>query len=282
MPRLAKIVVYPIKSFDGVEVVASGFVSSGALTYDRRFALQLPDGKLVNGKHFPAMHRLRAEFDLTARTVAIATDDPARTGFDRTTFELMAGNPKLQRWCSEYFGTSVRLVENEHSGFPDDGDSPGPTVISTPTLAVAAAWFPGLDIAEMRRRFRANLEIDSADPDAGDPDAAADDCPPFWEDRLFTEDAAPDSREVVEFRIGDVVLQGVNPCARCPVPTRDSHTGEALHGFAKTFAERRRETLPPWAPRTPFDHFYRLSVNTRVGFAQHAKTLRVGDRVELA
>jgi uncharacterized protein YcbX len=38
MPRLAKIIVYPIKSFDGVELAECGFVSSGALRNDRRFA----------------------------------------------------------------------------------------------------------------------------------------------------------------------------------------------------------------------------------------------------
>ena len=53
-------------------------------------------------------------------------------------------------------------------------------------------------------------------------------------------------------------------------------------GFARIFADRRRDNLPAWAPRSPFDHYYRLSVNTRLGFAQDGKTIRVGDRVELA
>lgn len=272
MPRLAKIIVYPIKSFDGIEIAECGFVPSGALRNDRRFALRSADGKFFNGKRSEAMHGLRAEFDLTAETVTLhAAERP------RETFALAAGNIELERWCSDYFGTQLRFVENLESGFPDDGECPSATLISTPTLEAVAEWFPPLDAAEMRRRFRANLEID-VDTSG---DSASSDCPPFWEDRLFTDYASPDSREVVPFRVGDVFFDGVNPCARCPVPTRDSHTGVVWHGFARTFADRRRDHLPAWAPRSPFDHYYRLSVNTRLGFAQVGKTIRVGDRVEL-
>lgn len=273
MPRLAKIIVYPIKSFDGVEVAECGFVASGALQNDRRFALRTADGKILNGKRSEAMHRLRAEFDLANGTVTLHT-----TERPRATFELAAGNAALERWCSDYFETPVRLDENTESGFPDDSECPAATLISTPTLEAVAEWFPPLDAAEMRRRFRANLEIDADRSD----DPTSNDCPPFWEDRLFTDYASPDSRETIEFRIGDVTFAGVNPCARCPVPTRDSQTGETRRGFARDFADRRRDTLPAWAPRSPFDHYYRLSVNTRLGFAQNEKTIRIGDRVEVA
>lgn len=268
MPRLVKIIVFPIKSFDGIEVAESGFVPSGALRNDRRFAFRTADGKLFNAKRAEAMHRLRAEYDLAADTVTLHTPDSPRE-----TFALTAGNPDLERWCSVYFGVPLRFDENLESGFPDDTECPSATLISTPTLEAVADWFSPLDIAEMRRRFRANLEI------------AADsfgDCPPFWEDRLFTDYASPDSRETIEFRIGDVTFAGVNPCARCPVPTRDSQTGEVWHGFARQFADQRRDSLPAWTPRSPFDHYYRLSVNTRLGFAQDGKTIRVGDRVAVS
>ena len=61
----------------------------------------------------------------------------------------------------------------------------------------------------------------------------------------------------------DVVLEGINPCQRCIVPTRDSRTGEPSPDFAQIFRARRAETLPPWANRARFNHFYRLAVNTR-------------------
>jgi uncharacterized protein YcbX len=118
-----------------------------------------------------------------------------------------------------------------------------------------------LSVDEVRDRFRANLEIDAAEP--------------FWEDRLVAENLG-----MVRLQIGDAQLLGTNPCQRCPVPTRNPYSGEPLHGFAKTFAERRQETLPEWAPASRFDHFYRLAVNTRPVHAREC-TLRIGDEVRI-
>jgi uncharacterized protein YcbX len=124
-----------------------------------------------------------------------------------------------------------------------------------------ARWFPGIALDETRDRFRANLEVDAAEP--------------FWEDRLLAENLG-----VVRFEIGAAQLLGTNPCARCPVPTRNPYTGEAIHGFAKAFAQKRQATLPDWAPTSRFDHFYRLSVNTRPVRSQPA-TIRVGDELKI-
>ncbi len=98
--------------------------------------------------------------------------------------------------------------------------------------------------------------------------AAAEKLPAFWEDQLFAESES----SVVRFRIGDVAFEGSNPCARCPVPARDSQTGTNDEGFQKRFTEQRRAHLPAWAPAARFDHFYRLSTNTRVPSTEHGKT----------
>jgi len=103
------------------------------------------------------------------------------------------------------------------------------------------------------------------------------DLPAFWEDQLF---AASDTN-VVRFKIGEIAFEGSNPCARCPVPSRDSRTGEVLTGFQTRFAELRRNHLPPWAPADRFDHYYRLATNTRVPSTEHGKLLRVGDVLSL-
>jgi hypothetical protein len=101
--------------------------------------------------------------------------------------------------------------------------------------------------------------------------------PAFWEDQLYGED----ERSVVRFRIGEVNFEGSNPCARCPVPARDPQTAADLVGFQKRFTELRRETLPPWAPASRFDHFYRLAVNTRVAPTETGKLLRLGDTLQI-
>ena len=107
-----------------------------------------------------------------------------------------------------------------------------------------SGWFAGLWLDEVRRRFRANLEIDGVEP--------------FWEDRLV----GPAGTEV-PFRIGSVRWLGVKACQRCVVPTRSSLTAEVTREFQKTFSTERGRTLPAWATRERFDHFYRLAVNTR-------------------
>jgi uncharacterized protein YcbX len=127
------------------------------------------------------------------------------------------------------------------------------------TLQAVANWFPGLTIEQIRRRFRANLEL------------AGDDA--FAEDQLF---AGPN--EIVPIDIGEARLYGNNPCQRCVVPTRDPNNGEIWPGFQKTFATHRESFLSPSANRTRFNHFYRLAVNTVVRAAE-SQRIRLGDQV---
>jgi uncharacterized protein YcbX len=265
MPQLSRISVYPVKSLDGIDVATSDFMPGGGLRNDRRFALRDEQGHYVNGKRFPTLHALRAAFadDLSTITLSAA-------GAASETFRLAAGNAGLERYFSDCFGLRVVVVEDAEFGFPDDLDSPGPTIVAAATLRLVTEWFPGLDLDEVRQRFRANLEIDDT------PDEA---CPPFWEDRLFAADAEVGARSAVTFRIGNVLLDGVNPCARCVVPTRDSQTGAVTPRFVAEFQRHRAAALPAWAAPTAFDHFYRLSVNTRPSPASHGGTISMGDAV---
>jgi uncharacterized protein YcbX len=155
----------------------------------------------------------------------------------------------------------VKVLENGETGFPDDTEASGPTVIAAETLDDIADWFPQLTADEVRLRFRTNLELADAEP--------------FWEDRLYSEPDTP-----IRFRIGDVEFEGTNPCQRCVVPTRSPRTGNVHDGFARLFENRRFETLPYWATRSRFDHFYRLATNTRIVPGTHG-TIRIGDEVEI-
>jgi uncharacterized protein YcbX len=253
MAQLSRISIYPVKSLDGVTVDAARALPSGALENDRRFALVDSQGQFMNGKRTPRMHLLRSHFDLAKHTISLLTGGVARE------FQIDFDRRQLEEWLSGFFGLPVRLNENAAAGFPDDTESPGPTVISAATLNEVASWFPGLSLDDVRRRFRANLEIDGVEP--------------FWEDRLYS-----DAGRAVRFQIGEVVLEGTNPCQRCVVPTRSPETGERYADFAATFETRRYETLPFWATRTRFDHFYRLAVNTRP-VAGRSGTIHVGDDV---
>ena len=256
MAQLARIALYPVKSMPAVMVADARVLRSGALDGDRVLGLFDAAGKFVNGKRTAAIHTLRLSFDATLRTVdlARAPDDRVRT------LHLDHERDAIDAWLAEYFGYPVFIKENPAAGWPDDTDSPGPTLISTATLVEVGRWFPDLTLDEIRARFRTNLEIDGVEP--------------FWEDRLYGP-----AGTCVKFQIGDVVLHGINPCQRCAVPPRDTHTGQQYPNFSQTFRVQREKLLPPWAERSRFNHFYRLAINTIVPASEAAKTIRVGDAV---
>ncbi len=256
IPSVAKLFVYPIKSLDRVAQETVTVLSSGALRRDREFAIFNRAGHFVNGKRYCQIHALRSQFDLENNLVSLQGSD------GKAQFRLDQDRQGLEHWLGEYFRFPVTVGQNLEGGFPDDTASPGPTLISTATLEAVAAWYPGLAVEEVRRRFRANIEL------AG--------VPAFWEDQLF---AAAD--RTVEFRIGKVRFIGVNPCQRCIVVTRNSQTGLADPDFQRTFVTRRQETLPVWSERSRFNHFYRLAINTRVPASEGGKVLRVGDELSI-
>ncbi|WP_117595230.1 MOSC domain-containing protein [Haloprofundus halophilus] len=259
MATLRRIFVYPIKSLDPQTVDAATVVENGGLDGDREFALFDADGRYVNGKRNRDVHRLRSAVDRRDGTVRLEPRDG-----DARTFSL--GSDDLTDWLSSYFGEPVTLERERAGGFPDDTDASGPTVISTATVRELSSWYPDVDPESMRRRLRPNLEVDGV--------------PAFWEDRLFSS-----RDEVVEFAVGDgddsVAFEGVNPCQRCVVPSRDPDTGSEYDGFRERFVEKRRETMPDWSGGDWFDHHFRVMVNTRVDESDWGETLSVGDEVEI-
>ncbi|RCJ20987.1 molybdenum cofactor biosysynthesis protein [Nostoc sp. ATCC 43529] len=267
MPYLAKILLYPVKSLDGVEVESARVLDSGALEHDREFAIFDEQGRFVNGKRHAKIHLLRASYtsvletsQFTRLNKTISLEIPGTNS--QQVFHLHEEQQALEATLSDFFGFGVTLKQNSLVGFPDDTDSPGPTVISTATLVEVASWFPGLSVDEMRRRIRANIEIDGV--------------PAFWEDRLFSEQG-----DLVSFKIGDVDFFGVKPCQRCIVPTRDSHLGEAYPNFQKIFVNHRQATLPEWVNSSRFNHFYRLSINTELPALSAGKILQIGTKVKI-
>jgi uncharacterized protein len=258
MSHLAHISIFPIKSLDRIDLQSSEVLPSGTLKGDREFAIFDEFDRVVNGKRTAKIHGIRSHYDWLNRSVTLSA-----AGLGMQTFHLEGDRREIESWLSEFFGFRAHLKQDLDIGFPDDTDSPGPTVISTQTLEAVASWYEHGTRAEMRSRFRTNLELDA--PDA------------FWEDRLFGA-----AGEVREFSIGTVTFQGVNPCQRCIVPTRDSVSGEATVAFQKTFLKNRSATLPESVDRSRFNHFYRLAVNTRVNIRSiGGRLLHVNDEVEI-
>ncbi len=258
IPEVSRLFIHPIKSLDKVGIENITVLRSGALKRDREFAIFDKSGHFVNGKRNARIHAIRSEFDLETNIVSLWVQ-----GTDHANvFHVEKEREALECWLGEFFDFPVEVKQNLNTGFPDDTVSPGPTIISTATLEAIASWYPGLDVEEVRLRFRSNIEISGV--------------PAFWEDRLFTE-----AEGTVNFQIGDVQFMGINPCQRCVVVTRDSKTGEAYPNFQKTFVAQRRTTLPEWAERSRFNHFYRLAINTRLPITEEGKMICIGDELRI-
>jgi uncharacterized protein YcbX len=227
---------------------------------DRAWALYSADGEWINGKRTAAIHLIRAAYapDLSSVTLSV----PDRRGTPTKTFEFPGGSADAAQWFSGFFEQSI-TVRYSAEGFPDDTVANGPTIISAASLDAVATIFLGLTASDVRLRFRTTLEVDGV--------------PAFWEDQLFTGE----KNVLVPFRIGEVQFEGSNPCARCPVPPRNPHTGAIIPGFQKLFSEYRRSHIPSWAPEARFDHYYRFATNTRVAPSEVGKLLRTNDPVIL-
>lgn len=254
---LEQILIYPIKSLDGIRVREARLTAGGILEHDREWAIFDVEGKVVNGKRTARIHELRCEFDAQLTEVRLsANGESARAQF------ALAEPAQLAKWLGEFLGLTVELRREDVKGFPDDHTAFGPTIVSAASLSEIHRWFPDLPVASLRRRFRSNLELAGAEA--------------FGEDQLF---GAPD--ELKQFQIGEVKLFGHNPCQRCVVPTRDPNSGQAWPEFQKKFMALRQQHLPSWANAQRFNHFYRFAVNTSVPRTEAGKVWREGDEVKL-
>jgi uncharacterized protein len=254
--HLSRIEIFPIKSLDGHAVEEARITSGGILENDRIYAIMDAAGKVVNGKRTARVHQLRCAFDPAIKEVQLWP-----TGGAPTQFRLEDREP-INQWLSGFFGFAVALQHESEKGFPDDREAFGPTITSEASLRAIQRWYPALTFESIRRRFRANLELDGAEA--------------FCEDQLF---GAPG--ELKPFQLGPVKFLGHNPCQRCVVPTRDPESGEGVAEFQKRFMQLRKEHLPEWSNAQRFNHFYRFAVNTSIPPSEGGKKLRVGDALGL-
>jgi uncharacterized protein YcbX len=265
MAHVAELRRYPVKGFDAEEVAEARITDAGTLAGDREFALCDPHvvdaenpkygpDHAYNGKQLPRIHELRTAYDPEPGVLEVTTPDGETRAFD-----LSRDDEAADEWFESFFDADATLLRTDPPAFVDR-PSMGPSVVSTATLEEVASWFDDLTVESARRRMRANVEIDGV--------------PAFWEDR-FVGDGAP------AFVVGDVRFEGVEPCARCVVPTRDPDTGEPLESFRERFLERREATFPEWADSDAFDHYYTLMLIASVPESDRGGTVRVGDEVDV-
>jgi len=257
MSYVASIHIYPVKSLDGIAVSQATILASGALEGDRSLAICDEAGEPLNTKRNSGVQFLRLSFDIKKRIVGLAIQDTEQEIF----FHVDRERPGIEYWLSNYFGFPVKLIENLLTGFPEDTAAPGPSIISTETIAEVASWFPRVCVNEMRHRLRANIEIG--------------DVPAFWEDQIF-----PKGDEIVRFKIGTVIFEGINPGQPCLLSTNYA-AKETYPNFKNILRAKQNEIMPDLVKRGHLNHFSRLIVKTRVPPQAAEKIVHIGDEVQI-
>ena len=247
--KIESLRVFPVKGLEGVEIAEAKILEGGTLARDREFAVFDSEGEVVNGKRTPLVHRPVTRLEDGAPVVSFPDGGEVNVADDPERAERLFGN---------FFDVDAKVRRDGSLGYVDRREM-GPSVVSTATLREFASWFD-ISVESARRRLRANVEVS--------------DVPTFWEDRFVGEDAP-------SFEAGGFRFDGVTPCGRCVVPSRDPDTGEEMEDFRETFIERRRETFPEQADEDAFDHFYTLMIIARVPEEERGGKVSVGDRVRV-
>jgi len=255
MPAVERLRIYPVKGLDGIELDEAGLTPGGTLAGDREFAL-FDGAGTFNAKQSSRFHELSTTFDPGSGRFAVETADGTDEEFH---LRERTDRNRAEAWFVDFFEEPLELRHDESMGFVDR-TTMGPSVVSTATLETVAGWFDGMTVDGARRRLRANVEISGV--------------PAFWEDR-FVGEAAP------TFEAGGIRFEGVTPCGRCVVPSRDPDTGDPLPAFREQFVRKRRETFPEWADESAFDHYFSLMLIARIPEQFRDGTLAVGDSVSV-
>ncbi len=107
---LERIILYPIKSLDGVSVPEARMTQGGILEFDRIHAIVDEAGAYVNGKRTPRVQLLRSEFSPAFQEIHIGTTaDSARQSFS------LRAPTALNSWLSEFFGFPTVLTTKAKS-----------------------------------------------------------------------------------------------------------------------------------------------------------------------
>lgn len=268
MAHIENIWVYPVKGLDAMDLEAVRINEGGTLEADREYAMLDPQadsliedrfdsvGKTFNGKEINHTHEVTSAFDPETGVLSLQMNE---TG-ESYRFDLTTEREEASEWFSEFVGEPVELRHREPPAFVDRPKL-GPSVISTGTLREVASWFDDMTVEGARIRLRPNIEITGV--------------PAFWEDQFLGDDRPG-------FEVNGVRFDGAEACARCVVPSRDPDTGEPTENFSQRFAERREETLPDWADRDAFEHFFTVMIITKIPEAHYGETISIADEVHVS
>lgn len=227
---VARLFIHPVKSCAGIEVQQALLTETG-LDLDRAWMVVDAQGVFLSQRELPRMALIRPQLrgddmvlcapGMLALHVALdRVEQPATVQVWSDTVPAWDMGALAAQWFSDFLGRPCRLVrfDPDHrrlSSLKWTGGVEAPTQFADgfPILVASQASLDGLnerllaagDAAVGMERFRPNLVI--AGVEAHDEDRIDD---------LFIHTAS-----------GEVRLQHVKPCTRCPIPDIDPATAES-------------------------------------------------------
>ncbi|CAH0530056.1 putative protein YcbX [Vibrio hippocampi] len=214
---LSQITVYPVKSVAGIDMSTS-WVELQGLSFDRRFMLALPDGKMVTARQYPQMVKITASLQADGIIFSYPDKSPlmlkyrdlqqqqAQATVWNDSFTAYTTTEQANLWFSEIIQQPVSLL---YSGEQSNRvrEKLGHNVSFAdgyPMLLISQG-----SLNELNRRssdnhsmkqFRPNLVVNSDEP--------------------FVEDTWK------RIKIGEVEFEVVKPCERCILTTVDTTTAK--------------------------------------------------------
>ena len=270
---IARLFVYPVKSCAGIEVQQALLTDTG-LDLDRAWMVVDAEGMFVTQRTLPRMALIRPQLKgdemvlrapgMLALHVAIdAVEAPATVTVWRDTVPAWDMGAVAAQWFTDFLGQPCRLVRFDPeyrrlSSMEWTGgvEAPNQFADGFPLLLASQASMDELNVrlqaaghaAAGIERFRPNVVL--AGVDAHD------------EDRVDL--VRVDAQE------GEIHLQPVKPCSRCPIPDIDPATAESNPSVGDTLRTYRKDQRLDGAIT------FGMNAIVRQGAGQ---TLRVGQRV---
>ena len=270
---IARLFVYPVKSCAGIEVQQAVLTDTG-LDLDRAWMVVDAEGMFVTQRTLPRMALIRPQLKgdemvlrapgMLALHVAIdAVEAPATVTVWRDTVPAWDMGAVAAQWFTDFLGQPCRLVRFDPEyrrlssmEWPGGVEAPNQFAAGFPLLLASQASMDELNVrlqaaghaAAGIERFRPNVVL--AGVDAHD------------EDRVDL--VRVDAQE------GEIHLQPVKPCSRCPIPDIDPATAESNPSVGDTLRTYRKDQRLDGAIT------FGMNAIVRQGAGQ---MLRVGQRV---
>jgi len=236
--KLSQIYIYPIKSLGGISL-SNSIVEERGLKYDRRWMLIDENNSFLTQRQYPQMALLNVKIEEEFLTVSIKNNENEKIPLplnslskkfldvkiwdDTCSAELVSG--EADNWFSEILKIKCRLVQMPDSTkrLVDRKYSPEEKSVSFadgyPFLIIGQA-----SLDDLNKKLPQPLPIDRFRPNfvfkGGEP---------FEEDNWKN------------FKIGEVVLSALKPCARCMITTIDQESAERGFEPLTTLASYRKK-----------------------------------------